>query len=65
MERDINVSSNKPPIGIEPRWSHSCTRLDSIVKAVRRYIDAGLEIPVEWIEEYNELNEKYGHYPRT
>lgn len=64
MERDIEISRNKPPIGIEPRWVHSTDRLNDIIAAIYRYIDSGLEIPLDWIEEYNDLNIKYGHYPR-
>jgi hypothetical protein len=62
--KEVNVAHTKPPIGIEPRWVHSAVRLNELVAAIVRYIKAGLEVPVEWIEEYNDLNLKYGHYKR-
>lgn len=52
------------PIGIEPKRIHRTKRLIELSKAIERYIKAGLGIPEEWIEEYNELNEKYGKHIR-
>ena len=46
---------NKPPIGLKPKKYHSLERLNEVRSAIVRYYDNELPIPVEWIEEYNEL----------
>ena len=43
------------PIGIIPKYIHDSKRLSELSKAIIRYSDAFLEIPLEWIEEYNQL----------
>jgi hypothetical protein len=45
----------KPPIGLRPKWVSDKERLNEVRSAIVRYYDAELKIPVEWIEEYNEL----------
>jgi len=45
----------KPPIGLRPKWVSDKERLNEVRSAVVRYYDAELKIPIEWIEEYNEL----------
>lgn len=45
----------KPPIGLKPKFYHNYSRYNDIMKAIIRYINSQKEIPVEWIEEYNEL----------
>lgn len=60
---DIKKGENQP-IELEPRWSHGSRRLDSLIEAITRCLKAGLELPIEWIDEYNDLNIKYGHYLR-
>ena len=45
----------KPPIGIKPKYIWEQERFDDIFRAISEYYNAGLKIPVEWIEEYNEL----------
>ena len=47
----------EPPIGIIPKYIHNEKRLDDLRAAIARYFEAGLKIPVEWIEEYNDLME--------
>lgn len=49
--------SIKPQIGIVPRWLHDQLRQQELMSAIIRYIDAGKTVPVEWVEEFNELNE--------
>ena len=46
---------SKPPIGLKPKKYHSLERLNEVRSAIVRYYDDELLIPVEWIEEYNEL----------
>ena len=50
------------PLGIEPREVHMAKRLNELHNAIERYLSAGLGIPAARIDEYNELNEKYGKH---
>ena len=45
----------KPPIGLRPKRVSDKERLNEVRGAIVRYYDAELKIPIEWIEEYNEL----------
>jgi hypothetical protein len=45
----------KPPIGIEPKNIWLSTRYNALNEAIQRYKDAELVIPIEWVEERNEL----------
>ena len=47
--------SKKPPIRLKPKKDHLLERLHEVRSAIVRYCDAELPIPVEWVEEYNEL----------
>ena len=51
----------KPPLGVTPRKIHDekvkLARFDDLCGAISRYYNDGLKIPIEWIEEYNELIE--------
>jgi hypothetical protein len=51
MKEDVKFS----PIGLIPKWIRQEERLNEVGWAIKRYYDAGLEIPIEWVEEYNEL----------
>jgi len=45
----------KPPIGLTPKHIKDTERLTDICDAIVRYIDKKMKLPIEWIEEYNEL----------
>ena len=45
----------KPPLGITPKWAWDKQRSENIVAAMLRYMDADMEIPIDWIKEHNEL----------
>ena len=45
----------KPPIGLIPRWLHRDNRFIEVCGAIVRYYDAGIKIPLKWVEEYNDL----------
>lgn len=47
--------TEKPPLGVVPRWLHEEQRADALMGAMVRYYKAGIEYPVEWHHEYNEL----------
>ena len=48
----------KPPIGVMSREMWNRQRRKDLADAMARYLEAGMKIPVEWIEEYNEINDK-------
>lgn len=48
----------KPPLGLMPQYIHDELRLKDIREAIIRYLDACMDIPIEWIEEYNEINRR-------
>lgn len=45
----------KPPIGLTPKHIVQNLRMTEILAAIERYLNAEQIIPIEWIEEYNEL----------
>lgn len=45
----------KPPIGIMPKSTWESIRFSELKKAMDRYIEADLVVPIEWINEYNEF----------
>lgn len=48
----------KPSIGLKPKKYHDDERHSEILGAINRYLIANKQIPIEWIEEYNELLSK-------
>ena len=49
------MNTEKPPIGLTPRWVHNELRAISILSAMQRYIIARTPIPDEWFDELREL----------
>jgi hypothetical protein len=45
----------KPPLGIIPRHIWEAQRVQDIIEATDRYTDANKAMPLEWIDEYNDL----------
>lgn len=45
----------RPPLGLLPKDIHRIKRFNDICEAIVRYYNTNWPIPVEWIEEYNEL----------
>ena len=54
--------SNKPPIGITPRWLLDEERAIEIEQAIARYNEADYPIPIEWIQELNEVYERLNKF---
>jgi hypothetical protein len=52
---NIPESEVKPPLGLTPKYIVEAKRLQEIREAIIRYCEARKEIPMEWVEEYNEL----------
>ena len=48
----------KPPLGLTPRWIRDVERFEEIISAMKRYSQAGMPIPIEWIEEVDELYDR-------
>lgn len=45
----------KPPLGIMPRKLWEEKRLDDLRQAITLFAEHNRPVPVEWVEEYNEL----------
>lgn len=45
----------KPPLGIVPKFIKDAERLTEIQEAITRYMNVDAVIPIEWIQEHNEL----------
>jgi hypothetical protein len=45
----------RPRIGVMPKKLHRKIRFYEVCSAISRYYSAGKKIPIEWVEEYNEL----------
>lgn len=48
-------NSQKPPLGLKPRYIHDSQRIDEILCAIERYTDANMSIPKSWVEELRDL----------
>ena len=49
----------KPPLGIMPKYIWDSQRIEYLKGAIDKYCNANLEVPCEWIEEYNTLIKLY------
>jgi hypothetical protein len=45
----------KPPIGLMPEHVWKLHRFEDVTAAIKRYLDAGLVVPDEWLAEYCRL----------
>jgi len=50
--------TEKPPIGVMPKHIWDAKRKQDLLEAVMRYMDKNKPVPVEWIQEFNELVSK-------
>ena len=50
--------TEKPPLGLTPKFIHRDRRVREIVEAMFRYTTDGLDFPAEWAEELLELLEQ-------
>lgn len=46
---------SKPPLGVMPKKIWELQRISDLKDAIDRYANAQINIPIEWIEEYNDL----------
>jgi hypothetical protein len=54
-EKSVDRLSNKPPIGIMPKYIWNSKRRHELSDVINRYLFAGFPVPPQWIEEHNEL----------
>lgn len=45
----------RPPLGVRPKFAWQIDRLEEIEEAIDRFMAAGYPIPLEWMDERNEL----------
>jgi hypothetical protein len=62
---DDCYSAVKPPLGIMPRILHVEHRLSEINGGIDRFLAAEKKVPVEWINEYNELIDQVGELKKN
>lgn len=60
-----DYQNKRPPLGLMPRvvYDERCNseRIEQILRAMARYSDAQMAVPMEWIKEIAErLKENYG-----
>lgn len=53
-----STEATKPPLGVMPRKMWDKQRQKDLADAMVRYLEAGMKIPAEWIEEYNEISDR-------
>lgn len=47
--------TNKPPIGIRPKWVHDLCRFCDLVKVIHNYSDSPFGANPKWISEAQEI----------
>jgi hypothetical protein len=57
--------SDKPPLGLRPRWLVLSDRADEIKAAIQRYETLGLPRPFDWLIELKEIERQQVIYPPT
>lgn len=50
----------KPPRGLMPERIWKLHRFEDVTEAIQRYLDAGLVVPDEWLDEYKRLKNELG-----
>jgi hypothetical protein len=55
LNEGVDKKVKRPPLGLKPKFLVQEQRIKEIEAAVIRYFEAYHVIPIEWIEEYNEI----------
>ena len=58
LEKD--AKTERPPLGLLSKSIHKEKRFYDVCAAISRYYNVGWKIPIEWVEEHNELVTKTG-----
>lgn len=48
----------KPPLGVTPKDIWDLKRCEELRRAIKEYLEAGMEVHTVWLIEYNELVKK-------
>lgn len=59
VDENILAAKPKPPLGVMPRDIWDRKRQEELAEAMERYLEAGMKIPTEWLEEYNEISDRW------
>lgn len=59
VDENILAAKPKPPLGVMPRDIWDRKRQEELAEAMARYLEAGMKIPTEWLEEYNEISDRW------
>lgn len=51
----MNKENEKPPLGLTPKRFHEEARLLELLRAMERYLEAGFDVPTEWVGEFHSL----------
>lgn len=54
--------AEKLPLGLKPKRFHDEVRYEEVCGAIHRFYNTGKQIPLEWIEEYNDLTKIINNY---
>jgi len=60
MLEPVEEEHQKPPLGIMPKDIWLANRKVELKETVIRYVNAGLPLPQEWVDEYNEFVKEKG-----
>jgi hypothetical protein len=55
---DNNI--RKVPLGVSPKYIWDEQRIQDLKGAIERYTQANLQVPIEWVDEYNTLVKQHG-----
>lgn len=56
---EIYPLSKKPPLGVMGQKVHDEIREGELGAAIIRYVEAEKEVPMEWVDEYNEIIKRW------
>lgn len=59
VDGNILVAKPKPPLGVIPRDIWDWKRQEELAEAMARYLEVGMKIPTKWLEEYNEISDRW------
>ena len=51
----VYPTNKKPPLGLRPKSIWKNSRVTEVDSAIKRYEDAGVDVPKEWIDELESL----------
>ena len=54
-----NKTYKKPPLGVVSREIWDRKRQEELAEAMGNYLEAGKKIPKEWLDEYNEISDRW------